>query len=100
MLQLLEMIPSLCIHVCVCVPVDGLISATICNILFLLKIKRTGEMARKLRFFKDQMSKAGLSASAKSDTQDDIKFDDLEVNVGYRVSSVIQFLVIKPCECI
>lgn len=54
-------------------------------------------MARKLRFFKDQMSKAGVSASAKSDTEDAIKFDDLEVSVGYLGSSVIQYLVIKPC---
>ncbi|XP_031130628.1 V-type proton ATPase subunit a3-like [Ipomoea triloba] len=54
------------------------------------QIKRSGEMARKLRFFKDQMSKAGVSASAKSDTQDAIKFDDLEVKLGDLEAELIE----------
>lgn len=45
---------------------------------FLMKIKRTGELARKLRFFKEQMLKAGFSPK-KSTTQADISVDDLEV---------------------
>lgn len=36
-------------------------------------------MARKLRFFKEQMSKAGLVPSIKSTTRADINVDDLEV---------------------
>lgn len=36
-------------------------------------------MARKLRFFKEQMLKAGFSPSAKSLGETDIGFDDLEV---------------------
>lgn len=43
-----------------------------------MKIKKSGEMARRLRFFKDQMLKAGFSPK-KSPTQADISIDDLEV---------------------
>ncbi|XP_073148737.1 V-type proton ATPase subunit a3-like [Henckelia pumila] len=46
------------------------------------QIKRCGEMARKLRFFRDQMSKAGLSPQARSMTQPVISLDDLEVKLG------------------
>lgn len=42
-------------------------------------MKRCGEMARKLRFFKEQMSKAGLSPSSRSAENVDIDFDNLEV---------------------
>ncbi|CAH9056489.1 unnamed protein product [Cuscuta europaea] len=54
------------------------------------QIKRCGEMARKLWFFKDQMSKAGLSLSAKSATQDYINFDDLEVKLGDLEAELIE----------
>lgn len=43
-----------------------------------MKIKKSGEMARRLRFFKDQMLKAGFSPK-KSAAQADINIDDLEV---------------------
>lgn len=43
-----------------------------------MKIKKSGEMARRLRFFKDQMLKTGFSPK-KSATQADINIDDLEV---------------------
>ncbi|XP_073045688.1 V-type proton ATPase subunit a3-like isoform X1 [Primulina eburnea] len=46
------------------------------------QIKRCGEMARKLRFFRDQMSKAGLSPEARSMTQPVLSLDDLEVKLG------------------
>ena len=36
-------------------------------------------MARKLRFFKDQVSKAGLISSARPDLQPDIELEELEV---------------------
>lgn len=48
-------------------------------IIFLVKIKKSGEMARKLRFFRDQMQKAGLTPSMKS-TRADNDIDDLEVS--------------------
>lgn len=40
-------------------------------------------MARKLRLFKEQMSKAGLLSSSMSSTQVDLSFDDLEVCLVY-----------------
>lgn len=47
------------------------------------KIKRCGEMARKLRFFKDQMSKAGVSPKEFLGKDVDIDLDDVEVNGGH-----------------
>ncbi|KAI4342396.1 hypothetical protein MLD38_027032 [Melastoma candidum] len=46
------------------------------------QLKKCGEMARKLRFFKEQMSKAGLTPSFKSVTAPDVNVDDLEVKLG------------------
>ena len=47
--------------------------------LFLVQIKRTGEMARKLRFFKEQMSKAGIQIAPMQSTETPLDFDDIEV---------------------
>lgn len=49
------------------------------------KIKRCGEMARKLNFFKEQILKAGLS-SKSSVSQVDINIDDLEVSYNFITS--------------
>ncbi|XP_021849943.1 V-type proton ATPase subunit a3 [Spinacia oleracea] len=46
------------------------------------QIKKCGEMARRLRYFREQMSNAGISAPPKSFTRNDIKVDDLEVKLG------------------
>ncbi|KAL9354363.1 hypothetical protein Peur_052333 [Populus x canadensis] len=46
------------------------------------QIKKFGEMARKLRFFKEQMEKAGVTPSTKPMTQTKIDVDDLEVKLG------------------
>ncbi|KAL0741489.1 hypothetical protein Bca4012_083002 [Brassica carinata] len=46
------------------------------------QIKRCGEMARKLRFFKDQMSKAGVSPKEFTGKDVDIDLDDVEVKLG------------------
>ncbi|PON52001.1 ATPase, V0 complex, subunit 116kDa [Parasponia andersonii] len=46
------------------------------------QIKRCGEMARKLRFFREQMVKAGLLPSARSTINSNIDLDDLEVKLG------------------
>ncbi|XP_023769720.1 V-type proton ATPase subunit a3 [Lactuca sativa] len=46
------------------------------------QIKRCAELARKLRFFKDQMSKADIIPSGKLDTKAGLNLDDLEVNLG------------------
>lgn len=38
-------------------------------------------MSRKLRFFKDQISKAGLSSYARPTLQPDIDLEELEVYI-------------------
>ncbi|KAG0473082.1 hypothetical protein HPP92_014939 [Vanilla planifolia] len=45
------------------------------------QIKKCGEMARKLRFFKEQTLKACISASEASLTRSNIGFDELEVKL-------------------
>lgn len=49
---------------------------------FVNQVKRCGEMARKLRFFKDQVSKAGLISSARPDLQPDIELEELEIQLS------------------
>ncbi|KAK4424116.1 V-type proton ATPase subunit a3 [Sesamum alatum] len=49
---------------------------------YAIQIKRCGEMARKLRFFRDQMSKAGLAPAARSLPPAVLSLDDLEVKLG------------------
>ncbi|XP_041998113.1 V-type proton ATPase subunit a3-like [Salvia splendens] len=49
---------------------------------YAIQIKRSGEMARKLRFFRDQMSKAGLVAQVRSSGEAIANIDDLEVKLG------------------
>uniref|UniRef100_A0A2N9F0K9 V-type proton ATPase subunit a n=1 Tax=Fagus sylvatica TaxID=28930 RepID=A0A2N9F0K9_FAGSY len=46
------------------------------------QIKRCGEMARKLRLFREQMTKAGLSPSTRITRSNDIDLDNLEVKLG------------------
>lgn len=54
------------------------------------QIKKCGEMARKLRFFKEQMLKAGLSLSGKPMTRADIDVDDLEVKLGELEAELVE----------
>ncbi|XP_042004466.1 V-type proton ATPase subunit a3-like [Salvia splendens] len=49
---------------------------------YAIQIKRSGEMARKLRFFRDQMSKAGVVAQVRSPGEAIANLDDLEVKLG------------------
>ncbi|CAN0910510.1 V-type proton ATPase subunit a3, partial [Linum grandiflorum] len=53
------------------------------------QIKKTGEMARKLRFFKEQMEKAGVLPKAKPE-QADINMDDLEVKLGELEAELVE----------
>ncbi|CAL5418373.1 unnamed protein product [Camellia sinensis] len=46
------------------------------------QIKRCSEMARKLRFFKEQMVKGGLLPSLRSTSGTNINLDDVEVKLG------------------
>lgn len=63
-------------------------------------------MARKLRFFKEQMTKSGVAPSPRPITRADIDLDDLEVQVfsevfisvqvfskGFYILSIIKFIV-------
>ncbi|XP_030523170.1 V-type proton ATPase subunit a3 [Rhodamnia argentea] len=54
------------------------------------QIKRCGEMARKLRFFKEQMSKAGVVPSIKSTTLADSNVDDLETKLGELEAELVE----------
>ncbi|XP_044509141.1 V-type proton ATPase subunit a2-like [Mangifera indica] len=54
------------------------------------QIKKCGEMARKLHFFKDQMLKAGLTLSFKSTTRADNNIDDLEVKLGELEAELVE----------
>ncbi|XP_068646108.1 V-type proton ATPase subunit a3-like [Aristolochia californica] len=54
------------------------------------QIKRCGEMARKLRFFKEQMTKAGLSPSANPTSRPDIDLDDLEIKLGELEAELVE----------
>lgn len=57
-------------------------------------------MSRKLRFFKDQISKAGLLSSARPTLQPDIGLEELEVYILFiYYSSCILFLVRNTSEC-
>ncbi|KAL6494802.1 hypothetical protein OROGR_031602 [Orobanche gracilis] len=49
---------------------------------YAIQIKRCGEMARKLRFFRDQMSKEGMLSAARPVTQAVASLDDLEFKLG------------------
>ncbi|RLN18147.1 V-type proton ATPase subunit a3-like [Panicum miliaceum] len=46
------------------------------------QIKRCSEMARKLRFLKEQMSKAEISTSPTQLNETHLEFDDLEIKLG------------------
>ncbi|URE01644.1 vacuolar proton translocating ATPase 100 kDa [Musa troglodytarum] len=54
------------------------------------QIKRCGEMARKLRLFKEQMAKAGISHSEMVMTQTRIDFDEMEIKLGELEAELIE----------
>lgn len=43
------------------------------------QVKRCGEMSRKLHFFKDQISKAGLLSNPRPALRSDVDLEELEV---------------------
>ncbi|GKV26147.1 hypothetical protein SLEP1_g35498 [Rubroshorea leprosula] len=49
---------------------------------FANQVKRCGEMSRKLRFFKDQINKAGLLSSAHPILEPDIELEELEIQLA------------------
>uniref|UniRef100_M4D5X1 V-type proton ATPase subunit a n=1 Tax=Brassica campestris TaxID=3711 RepID=M4D5X1_BRACM len=54
------------------------------------QIKRCGEMARKIRFFKDQMSKAGVLRKDSLENGTDIDLDDVDVKLGELEAELVE----------
>lgn len=54
------------------------------------QIKRCGEMARKLRFFREQMTKSGMAPSSGSTFATSITLDELEVKLGVLEEELIE----------
>ncbi|KAG4380945.1 hypothetical protein AAZX31_15G043000 [Glycine max] len=57
---------------------------------FVNQVKRCAEMSRKLRFFKDQISKAGLMSSSRTVLQPDIDLEDLEIQLAEHEHELIE----------
>ncbi|CAL5200304.1 unnamed protein product [Lathyrus oleraceus] len=57
---------------------------------FVNQVKRCAEMSRKLRFFKDQINKAGLMSSSRTLLQPDIDLEDLEVHLAEHEHELIE----------
>ncbi|KAI9077100.1 hypothetical protein K1719_040922 [Acacia pycnantha] len=57
---------------------------------FVNQVKRCAEMSRKLRFFKDQISKAGLMSSPHSVLQPDIELEELEYQLAEHEHELIE----------
>ncbi|XP_061354944.1 V-type proton ATPase subunit a1-like isoform X1 [Gastrolobium bilobum] len=57
---------------------------------FVNQVKRCAEMSRKLRFFKDQINKAGLMSSCRTVLQPDIDLEDLEVQLAEHEHELIE----------
>ncbi|EEF30122.1 vacuolar proton atpase, putative [Ricinus communis] len=49
---------------------------------FVNQVKRCGEMSRKLRFFKDQINKAGLLSSTLPVVEPDVELEELELQLA------------------
>ncbi|XP_057247649.1 V-type proton ATPase subunit a1 isoform X2 [Beta vulgaris subsp. vulgaris] len=57
---------------------------------FVNQVKRCAEMSRKLRFFKDQISKAGLSISGHPGMQPDLELEELEIRLAEHEHELIE----------
>ncbi|KAK9154141.1 hypothetical protein Sjap_001621 [Stephania japonica] len=57
---------------------------------FVSQVKRCAEMTRKLRFLKDQISKAGLASSALPAVQPDIELENLELQLAEHETEIIE----------
>lgn len=57
---------------------------------FVNQVKRCAEMSRKLRFFKDQIHKAGLLPSPHPASQPDIELEELEVQLAEHEHELIE----------
>ncbi|KAK4408540.1 V-type proton ATPase subunit a1 [Sesamum angolense] len=57
---------------------------------FVNQVKRCAEMSRKLRFFKDQIHKAGLMPSPHPLSQPDIELEELEIRLAEHERELIE----------
>ncbi|KAG1365695.1 putative V-type proton ATPase subunit a1 [Cocos nucifera] len=57
---------------------------------FVNQVKRCGEMSRKLRFFSDQISKAGVTSSACPAFQPGISLEELEVQLAEHEAELLE----------
>ncbi|XP_022756075.1 V-type proton ATPase subunit a1-like isoform X4 [Durio zibethinus] len=57
---------------------------------FVNQVKRCGEMSRKLRFFKDQISKAGLLSSVLPVVEPDVELEELEIQLAEHEHELIE----------
>uniref|UniRef100_A0A5B7BBN9 V-type proton ATPase subunit a n=1 Tax=Davidia involucrata TaxID=16924 RepID=A0A5B7BBN9_DAVIN len=57
---------------------------------FVNQVKRCAEMSRKLRFFKDQILKAGLLSSGRPALQPDVELEELEIQLAEREHELIE----------
>ncbi|KAL3649366.1 V-type proton ATPase subunit a1 [Castilleja foliolosa] len=57
---------------------------------FVNQVKRCAEMSRKLRFFKDQIHKAGLLPSPHPASQPDVELEELEVRLAEHEHELIE----------
>ncbi|XP_031118442.1 V-type proton ATPase subunit a2-like [Ipomoea triloba] len=57
---------------------------------YAVQIKRCGEMARRLRFFREQMTKAGFSPSSGSVMCRNVTLDGLEVKLGELEAELVE----------
>ncbi|XP_058110088.1 V-type proton ATPase subunit a1 [Magnolia sinica] len=57
---------------------------------FVNQVKRCAEMSRKLRYFKDQISKAGLLSSARPALQPNIDLEALEIQLAEHETELLE----------
>ncbi|KAG1337986.1 V-type proton ATPase subunit a1 [Cocos nucifera] len=57
---------------------------------FVNQVKRCGEMARKLRFFSDQISKACIMSAGRPAMQPDISLEELEVRLAEHEAELLE----------
>ncbi|KAK2643270.1 hypothetical protein Ddye_025033 [Dipteronia dyeriana] len=57
---------------------------------FVNQVKRCGEMSRKLRFFKEQIIKAGLLSSMHPVSEPDVELEELEIQLGEHEHELIE----------
>ncbi|KAJ4725963.1 V-type proton ATPase subunit a [Melia azedarach] len=57
---------------------------------FVNQVKRCGEMSRKLRFFKEQINKAGLLSSVHPVSGPDIELEELEIQLAEHEHELIE----------